>query len=509
MVRLELVWLVLVRILVVGLVVVCRGVGGRIVVAHPVTTTARPLRLPLLIASVAGGTLAATLMLPWNQPVWWLFAVTASAVLLSELRVVNLPFSGQRWSFAWEEVPVAAALLVHQGSWTVAAVALGVVIAQVLRKQPRIKQVFNTVQFAAAAAIAVAVSDRVGGVAGVATAMAAFWLANTALVAAAIWVTTDRSFMNVCLDGAPLSALHAATNVSLAVLGVWILTANPPALLAMVAPAILLGWALIDQTRRTGETQLLAELVRAHEARVSDATDEVVGALIQVGSRLIADVSVELVVFTPEGPHLYRRQSRGQVACHRMRVGDFAESWALAASSDSPVTSTTDSGSEALLRVGRARNPLGLVRMVSSGSESGFNRQAMQVLRMLSRHAEASLSVDRALVSRDEALDRANAAAETVRSLSDISADTGPALRVLRESAGRLAAMASETPVNQVEVTHLVEELYAVERAVASLCGAVTLASVPGLDMPADADMLRLPTERAEAWTRIGLLEAG
>jgi hypothetical protein len=211
-------------------------------------------------------------------------------------------------------------------------------------------------------------------------------------------------------------------------------------------------------------------------------------------------------VFTGDGPHLYRRQSRGGVACHRMRVGDFSETWALAATSDDPVTRTTDDEVEALLRVGRAGSPLGLIRMITTVPGATLNRQAMQVLRMLSRHAEASLSVDRALLSRDDAIERANQASEAVRALSDISADTAPALRTLRDSAGRLAALATNAPSDQVEITHLVEELYAVERAVASLCGAVTLATVPGIEPEAE-DGVVLSADRTEAWTRTGILE--
>src|SRR5688572_19824961 len=114
----------------------------------------RPLRLPLLIGLVAGGTACAVSILPWNAPPWWGFALTAFAVLLSESRVVNLPFGGQRWSFAWAEVPVAAALLVKPGSWIAVSVAVGVLSAQAIRRQPPVKQVFNTVQLAAAACVA-------------------------------------------------------------------------------------------------------------------------------------------------------------------------------------------------------------------------------------------------------------------------------------------------------------------------------------------------------------------
>jgi hypothetical protein len=72
---------------------------------------------------------------------------------------------------------------------------------------------------------------------------------------------------------------------------------------------------------------------------------------------------------------------------------------------------------------------------------------------------------------------------------------------VLRESADRLARLA-EDPSG---VEHIVEELHHVETAVASLLGAVALASEP--------DLLHLPEpvqerglEDASDWTTTGLL---
>ena len=59
-------------------------------------------------------------------------------------------------------------------------------------------------------------------------------------------------------------------------------------------------------------------------------------------------------------------------------------------------------------------------------------------------------------------------------------AHTAPALIVLRESANRLARLASNDG-RPTAVGEIVDELYAVERAVASLLGAIALAADPDL----------------------------
>jgi len=79
---------------------------------------------------------------------------------------------------------------------------------------------------------------------------------------------------------------------------------------------------------------------------------------------------------------------------------------------------------------------------------------------------------------------------------------------VLRESAHRLARLAEiEGPAS---VGEIVDELYAVERAVASLLGAIALAADPEIAQldAAGAPIDLAPTPRAVTdWTTTGVLE--
>jgi hypothetical protein len=84
--------------------------------------------------------------------------------------------------------------------------------------------------------------------------------------------------------------------------------------------------------------------------------------------------------------------------------------------------------------------------------------------------------------------------------------DTDPALRVLRDSANRLARLASGdgTP----DVDDIVDELHAAERAVASLLGAIALAAEPELVLGMTEDDAHLAGARRtfDDWTTTGVL---
>jgi hypothetical protein len=126
---------------------------------------------------------------------------------------------------------------------------------------------------------------------------------------------------------------------------------------------------------------------------------------------------------------------------------------------------------------------------------------------VLRQQAESWLSIAELAKSRDEARAQVEAAEDAARALGDIGAHTAPALVVLRESANRLARLATAT--GPAAVGEIVDELYAVERAVASLLGAIALAAEPDLngldgDAPAldETSLSRAVTD----WTTTGVL---
>jgi hypothetical protein len=137
----------------------------------------------------------------------------------------------------------------------------------------------------------------------------------------------------------------------------------------------------------------------------------------------------------------------------------------------------------------------------------GFGRRESMLAEVLAQQAESWLSVAELAKSRDEALAHASAAEGAARALGDLGAHTAPALVVLRESAHRLARLAeTEGPAS---VGEIVDELYAVERAVASLLGAIALAADPELSaMDADGAFSEAATvpRAVTDWTTTGVL---
>jgi hypothetical protein len=102
-------------------------------------------------------------------------------------------------------------------------------------------------------------------------------------------------------------------------------------------------------------------------------------------------------------------------------------------------------------------------------------------------------------------LAQAEAAEDAARALGDLGADTAPSLVVLRESAHRLARLAdAEGPAS---VHEIVDELYAVERAVASLLGAIAIAAETDLGRGITAgEGDQAAPRRSPEWTTTGVL---
>jgi hypothetical protein len=125
-----------------------------------------------------------------------------------------------------------------------------------------------------------------------------------------------------------------------------------------------------------------------------------------------------------------------------------------------------------------------------------FTRAEEQLARVLATQAESWLSVADLTAQADEVRGQVEVYRATNRVLGDIGAETAPSLVVLRESSDRLARLASRfdgpDPVSQI-----VDELHSVERAVASLLGAIALAQ------PTTPETARAGSE----WTTTGRLE--
>ncbi len=458
----------------------------------------------LAVAAVVVTALTAALN-GWGSPEWYAVLILAVAVGAAETAVVHLSFGRQRWTFSLTEAAIAIAFVHSPRAWTVLAVTVGVLAAQLIRRQEPLKVLFNVSQFAAATALGAGFAVLVGaGVPGAIGGMGVFWLVNNLMIASAMSVMTDQGFRSLLWASAPLASIHSVGTSGIGILAAWLAVNAPLGLLALVIPMLLLWISYDEQTTSAAEAQLYAELARLQERASGRSVDVSARVVLTAAARLFDSDDVEMVLLAEDGPVRYAGNVDGVV---RQRVDPEALDvpWVLRALGERgavtgndggrPWCATVLGGHEAPLAVLVARRPVG---------GSGFGRREMMLAEVLVQQAESWLSIAELAASRDEALAHAEAAEDAARALGDLGADTAPSLVVLRESANRLARLAAtEGPAS---VHEIVDELYAVERAVASLLGAIALAAEPDLGrLTIDDD--ELPVQRGSSeWTTTGVL---
>ncbi|HTW18763.1 MAG TPA: hypothetical protein VME70_00955 [Mycobacteriales bacterium] len=441
----------------------------------------------------------------WGHPSWYAVPVLTVVVCAAETAVVHLSFGRQRWTFSLTEAAIAVAFVHSPRAWTVLSVTAGVLVAQMVRRQEPLKVLFNVAQFAAATALGAGFAALVGaGVPGAIGGMGIFWFVNNLLIAAAMSMMTDQRLRSLLWASAPLASIHSVGTSGIGILAAWLAANAPLGLLALVIPLLLLWISYDEQTTAAAEAQLYAELARLQERASGRSVDVSARVVLTAAARLFSSDDVEMVLLAEDGPVRYAGNVDGVV---RQRVDPEALDvpWVLRAlgergavtGSDEgrPWCATVLGGHEAPLAVLVARRPVG---------GSSFGRREMMLAEVLVQQAESWLSIAELAASRDEALAQAEAAEGTTRALGDLGADTAPSLVVLRESANRLARLAAtEGPAS---VHEIVDELYAVERAVASLLGAIALAAEPDLARFAvDDDSMSMQGRSAE-WTTTGVL---
>jgi hypothetical protein len=149
--------------------------------------------------------------------------------------------------------------------------------------------------------------------------------------------------------------------------------------------------------------------------------------------------------------------------------------------------------------------PLAVLIARRTSRARSFERLDMRLADVLVGQAEAWLSVANMTARHEAAISQVAALGEGNKALGDLGAETVPSLLVLRESAERLSRLAysfsGPDPVREI-----VDELHSAERAVASLLGAVALASEP--ELIAGSDGPRSVMQVDSEWTTTGRLEA-
>lgn len=485
-----------------------RSAGGRFARGVAPATGLRALAVVALVVAV-GSSVAQG----WGTPAWWALPVLALVVAAAEVAVVHLQFGRQRWTFSLTEGALGAAWVATTGGWTVAAVVIGVLAAQALRHQPRLKLEYNVAQFAAATALGSAAAIAAGeGIGGAVVGMLVFFLVNHGLVGVAVAATTRRRLLPLLASSAPLSAVHTAGNSSIGLLAAYLASTAPLGLLGLLVPLVLLWSSYDQQSRRSAEARLFAELARGQERATGRSSDVSAQVVLTAAARLLGGADVEMVLVAPDGAVRYAGDETGVPERRRVDPDAFDAPWVVRALGNGGVSTGIDAGRPFVSAVvGDIGRPLAVLVARRPPGSAGFGRREVRLARVLVGQAESWLEV--AELSRRTRDAQAQAAAvehaadETARALGDLGAAAAPSLRVLHESAERLARLAEHAdPAGGVD--DIVDELHLVERAVASLLGALALAAEPDLRQVGELGVPeRLPRpDSATDWTTTGIL---
>lgn len=460
----------------------------------------RRVRAMALVAAVLA--LVASSQDVWGAPAWWAILALAVAVAVSEMAVVTLQFGRQSWAFSLTESVLGAALVAGTGRWTVVGVFLGVLVAQTLLKRPTLKKQFNVAMFSFATAVASLVATAAGGhVLGAIAGLAGFFLVNHTLVAVAVSVTSQRPLVPMLVSSLPLSVVHMAGNSSIGLLAAFLAGAAPVGLLGLLVPLALLWSSYDQQTRRSQEARLFAELAAGQERAAGRSSDISAQVVVSAAARLFGGADVEMVLRGAEGAVRYAGDEISAPQRVRVEADVFDEPWVMRALRARGVATGVEHGRpwcSALL--GDANDPQAVLVARRPAGSAAFGRREVMLAEVLVGQADSWLSVadlsDRARTAQQHA----DAAEDAARALGDLGAATAPALLVLRESATRLARLAE----SDGQVDDIVDELHLVERAVASLLGAIALAADPDL-VHSDLGGAAGPRPATD-WTTTGVL---
>jgi len=476
------------------------------------------LPVAILVFVAVGVAVGCAVFADAGHPASWAIPSLIVATAASELAVVHFYVGRQRWTLSCTDALLTSVFVLAPGDWMLLAVPAGICVAQLVRRQPAEKLVFNVAQFAAATAAGVLVAHVAlqGGqhrLLAAGLAVAAFWFVQTALVGAVVALTSGRRLHVVLLGSAPLALVHTAASVSVGLLAAWLAIHAAWGLLGLITPLVLL-WASFDQSsQRAAEAGLYAELARGQEHAGGGSADVSAQVVLTAVARLLGGAEVEMLVFAGDGLLLYAGDENGVPTQARVGPGALDQPWVTEALAGGIVTGvqagpegTGETRAYCSLRIGTVDHPLALLRACRPHGVRGLHRHDLRMIRVLMREAESWLAVADLAASRDAAVVIAEAAGQNARVLGDLGAGTVPALAVLRESSGRLARLAQRGG-DVAAVNGIVEELHTVERAVASLLGAIALAADTDLNISTVELAEGTPARPAASeWTSTGTI---
>ncbi|HSV66792.1 MAG TPA: hypothetical protein VLJ59_12895 [Mycobacteriales bacterium] len=436
---------------------------------------------------------------PWGEIRWWLLPATALGIALAEWYTARLVVGRQGITFELTDAILAACLIILPGSWLIVGVAIGTALGYGRRRRQWLKLVFNITNFTCSAALAVLVTLALGsGVVPSAAGVLTFVAVNHMLTGFAVAMAGGRRYRQVLADIVSISIVITIGNASVGVLGGWLAVHQPAGLIGLIVPVGLLWWSYEQQTERSAEARLFAEIARGQETIAVTSVDTSAQVVVTAAARVFGGAEVEMLLRHPGGVLRYLGDENGVSERGRADADAFGAPWSLRAMAARGTMAGVSAGQPFVSAVlGDADRPLAVLIVRRPARAGAFTRADLQLAEVLVAQAESWLSVADLTAQADEVRGEVEVYKAASRMLGDLGDDTAPALAVLRESADRLARLANGFD-GPDPVSDIIEELHAVERAVASLLGAVAMAQP-------ERQPERIPTAE---WTTTGRLES-
>ncbi len=393
----------------------------------------------------------------------------ALVLALAALLDVSLPLAHRQWQIRGLDVAGAGLLLLCPGPglWLGAAAAAGLLMAGARLTNGRR---WRSMDFAACSALlqtatgsVVTCALRAAGVGPIAAALVgvlAAALTRDAMASGAVALTARRPLLGLLLPRLPATLRTAAGNGALGLLVGWLLVHAPAGVAGLAVPGLLVASTYELHSRRSAEARLFAALAREQQHAAGRSLDQSVAVLMTVTARALGGADVELVLCGPEGLIRYAGDESGVSERSRTDPSALDAPWVrhllargsvrIAADEGRPSCAFSVGAGPSLRAVVVARRPLG---------GSSFTRRDTIFARALARQSDPWLMP-----------------------APDSTTAQDPRQEVVREIARRILRSPEPTADPQWS-TRLLDEVHALERAVAALLG-----SAPGGAIPEQRD---------------------
>ncbi len=469
-------------------------------------------RTPRALRFLTGGAAAGAALLgclpavvglgPAGRPLLGLAPISLPAIAvvlaLAALLDVSLPIGRLQWQVRGLDAAGAALLLLVPGTglWLGAAGAAGLLVAAAQlargRRWRSMDFAISSALLQTAVGVALTCALRQADAEPVSSAMAGILAAaftRQAMAASGVALTARRPLLGLLGPRLPGALLTALGNGAVGLLIGWLLLHAPLGIAGLAVPGLLIAGTYELNARRSAEARLFAALATEQQRAAGRSLEQSVAVLMTVAARILGGADVELLLSGPEGLIRYTGDESGVSGRERTDPSAFDAPWAQQVLAGSAVRIAADQGRPSCaFSVGDGHSPRAVVVARRSFGGSGFTRRDAVFARALARQAGAWLTPP--------------AEPAQVRD---------PRLEVVREIARRILG-SPEPEADAGWSSALLDEVHAMERAVAVLLGSAPGGVIPSQrdrrgELAADVPDAGLGTsESGPEWTTTGRL---